>query len=196
MGKKPKKSGNISLPPGSPLPPDENVFIPHQIKHAVAIADALATGQPVPPKPEPEPAARPGFPHTDAEISEALQRLQNGKLRPDDREFNIICDLANEGANHIKSRRRGAGQPRKHSDKVKRRRKALLSGYEKLSQNLQKHPTGTETVRRLREFVIKQLNLGDDEVSEDIIMHDIGEVRPLMRLIREKKIPRSFFGNS
>ena len=111
MGKKPTKSGNISLPPGSALPPDEKVIIPQQVKHAAAVANARATGQPLPPKPAAR-ARRPGFPHSDAEIDQALQRLRQGKLQLTDPDFKVIVDLAEAGASHIKSRRLGAQKPR------------------------------------------------------------------------------------
>jgi hypothetical protein len=194
MPRKPTKSGNIYLPPGSDPPPDENVKLPPQVKHAAAVANARATGQPVPPKPKLQ--ARPGFPHTDTEIDDALQRLRQGTMQLSDPEFKVIHDLAEEGAQHIKSRRVGGGQPRTSSDEVKRRLKALLHGYQQLSPRLQKTPTGASTVGKLRDFVVKELNLPDDVVSEETIRHDIRQVRPLMRLILEGKIPVSFFGNS
>jgi hypothetical protein len=155
MGKKPTKPGNIHLPPGSDLPPDENVKLPPQVRHAAAVANALATGQPVPPKPKPE--ARPGFPHADAEIDQALQRLRSGVLQISDTEFEVIRDLAEEGAQHIRARRRGAQRPRRISDEVTRRLRALLSSYQDLSPRLQKHRTGTITVEALRRSVIKNL---------------------------------------
>jgi hypothetical protein len=194
MGKRPTKSGNIHLPPGSDLPPDENVKLPSQARYAASVAEALVKGQPVPPKPTPLPQA--GFPHTDAEIDQALEGLRQGKLGLNDPEFKVIHDLAEEGAKHIRSRRRGAAQPRTTSDQVKRRRRALLEGYTRLSPKLQKNYTGTPTVRKLRDFVVKKLDLNDDRVSEDTIKGDIQQLRPLMRLIREGKIPPSFFGNS
>lgn len=164
------------------------------MRHAAAVANALATGQPVPPKPKPE--ARPGFPHADAEIDQALQRLRSGALQISDTEFEVIRDLAEEGAQHIRARRRGAQRPRKISDEVTRRLRALLSSYQDLSPKLQKHRTGTITVEALRRSVIKKLGLRDDDVTEDMIQDDMKQVRPLMLLIREGKIPRSFFGNS
>jgi hypothetical protein len=193
MGKKRTKSGNIYLSAGSDLPPDRNVKLPLQARHDAAVANALATGQPVPPKPKLE---RQGFPHSDAEIDEALQLLETGQLQVSSAEFKVIHDLAVEGAQHIKSRRRGAGQPRNISVDVMRRRRALLSVYGGLSPKLQKNPTGMPTVAKLRNGLSKALNLRDDKLSEETILHDIRQIRPLMRLIRDGKIPRSFFGNS
>jgi hypothetical protein len=92
MGKKPTKSGNIRLPPGSEPPPDENVKVPSQIKHAAAVANALATGQPAPPKPRPE--VRRGFPHNQADIDQALQVLRSGKLQINTPEFEVVRELA------------------------------------------------------------------------------------------------------
>jgi hypothetical protein len=193
MGKKPAKSGNIRLPRGSDLPPDKNVNLPSQVRHAAAVADALATGQPVPPNPKPKSKAGQGFPHIDADVDEALQRLRSGKLQPSDPEFEIIRALAEEGARHIKARRTGGQKPRKKSEEVTRRLRAMLSSYQGLSPKLQGHPTGTTTVRALRRSVVKKLGLRDDEVTEDMILHDLQQVRPLMRLIREGKIPNTFF---
>jgi hypothetical protein len=196
MGKWPTKSGNIRLTPGSKPPPDKDVKLPSQVQHAAAVADALVTGQPVPPKRTSPSLAGSGFPHTNADIDDALQRLQQGKLQVGDPEFRVIHDLAKEGAQHIKSRRRGAQRPRAISDMVIFRRRAVLEGYQQLSPKLREKYTGVVTVRKLRNFVVKKLNLSDDEVSEDAILSDIQQLRPLMRLIREGKIPPSFFGNS
>jgi hypothetical protein len=189
MRQKRTKSGNISLPPGSDLPPDENVTLPSQVRHAAAIANALATGRPAPAKPKPE--TRPGFPHTNAEIDQALQRLKKGALQVSEPEFNVIRDLAKEGARHIKSRRRGAQDPRETSESVKRRQEALLQSYRELSPNLQKHRTGTTTLGALRKAVIKKLGLTDDDnvISEDTLKKDIQELRPIFKLVREGKIP-------
>lgn len=183
MGKKPTKSGNIHLPPGSDPPPDESVVVPRQIKHAAAVANALATGQPVPPKPKPE--ARRGFPHTDGEIDQALERLRTGALQVGDPEFDVVRNLAEQGAHHIKSRRRGAGKPREKSEDVTRRLTALVQAYGELSTKLQKHRTGVPTLLVLRQAVIKKLGLtdNDDVISEETIKNDMRELRPILRLI-------------
>jgi hypothetical protein len=189
MGKKPKNSGNITLPPGSVLPRDENVIVPSQAKHAAAVADALARGQPVPPRPQPK--ARPGFPRSAAEIDQALQLLRNDTLQTSDPEFKVIRDLAEEGARQIEARRRGAGKPREKSDSVKRRIEAVLQAYRELSPNRQAYPTGKMTLQALRQSVIKQLGLDDDDdaISEDTIKHDLQELGHYPRLVREGIIP-------
>lgn len=188
MGK-PKKSGNINLPPGSDLSPDENVNVPSQIRYAAAVADALATGQPVPPRPQPK--APSGFPHTDTEIDGALAKLRTGVLQRGSPEFKVICDLAEEGARHIKSRRRGARGVRENSETVTRRLTALIQAYRELSPKLREHRTGVPTLRVLRQAIIKKLGLTDrdDIISEETVKKDMQDMRPIFRLIKEGKIP-------
>jgi hypothetical protein len=187
VGKKAKKSGNISLAPGVDLPPDENVKLPLQVRHDAAVADALANGQPVPQKP----TAGRGFPHTDEQIDQALQFLQQGNLQPNNPLTSVIRDLAMAGAEHIKSVRRGARQPRENSDGVTKRMEALVQAYRELSPKMQAHPTGTETVRKLRRSTIKKLGLRDDDevLSEDIIRHHIRQLGPIFSLIRKGIVP-------
>jgi hypothetical protein len=144
----------------------------------------------VPPKLKSKSNAGQGFPHSDAEIDEALQRLRSGKLQLIDPEFEIIRALAEEGARHIEARRTGARMPRKESSKVTHRLEALLSAYQQLPPRLQQRPTGTTTVRALRRLVVKKLGLRDDEVSEETILSDMRQVRPLMRLIEQGKLPQ------
>jgi hypothetical protein len=189
MGKKPKNTGNILLQPGSDPPPDENAKIPAQVSHAAAVANALATGQPVPPKPKPE--TRRGFPHSDAEIDNALEQLRAGALRPGSPGFGIVCDLAEEGARHIKSRRRGAQQPRENSDIVTRRLEAVLQAYRELSPKMRAHPRGGETISKLRQSVIKKLGLKDQDelISEDTLRQDVQQLGPIFRLVREGVVP-------
>jgi hypothetical protein len=189
MGKKPKNSGNITLPPASALPHDENVIVPSQVKHAAAVADALASGQPVPPRLQAKP--RSGFPHNDAEIDKALEQLRAGVLQPGNPGFGIVCDLAEAGANHIKSVRRGARKERENSESVTRRLEALLQAYRELPPRQQTHPTGATTLRVLREAVIRKLGLtdSDDAFSEDNISKSMQAMRPIIRLIKEGKIP-------
>jgi hypothetical protein len=189
MGRKFKKSGNIQLPPGAEPPPDEYVRLPSQVRHAVAVADAKATGQPVPPKLTPK--ARPGFPHSAADIDHALQRLRQGQLQPTDPGFRVICDLAEAGAKHIKAVRGGALEARRTSHKVTKRAEAVLQAYRELPPRLQARPNGATTLGALRKAVIKKLGLTDDDdvVSEETIKKDIQEMRSIFRLVREGKIP-------
>jgi hypothetical protein len=189
MPRKPAKSDNIYLPPGSDPPPDEKVKLPPQVTHAAAVANAMATGQPVPPKPQPEP--RRGFPHSDAEIDQALQRLQKGTLQVGTPQFVVIRDLAEEGARHIKSRRRGAREPRDNSDIVTQRMEALVQAYRELSPKMQARPTGSETIRKLRLSVIKKLALPDDDnvLPEETIKHDMRQLGSIFRLVRDGVVP-------
>jgi hypothetical protein len=189
MGKKATKSGNIHLPPGAEPPPDENAKIPFQVSHAAAVANALATGQPVLPKPKPK--ARPGFPHSEADIDNALQCLRQGQLQLTDPEFRVICDLAEAGAKHLKAVRRGAQEPRGISHSVTKRAEAVLQAYRELPSRLQARPNGATTLGALRRAVIKKLGLADDDgvLSEETIRKDIQEMRPIFQLVREGKMP-------
>lgn len=184
MGKKPKNSDNITLPPGSALPLDENVIIPSQVRHDAAVANARSGGQTAPPKPKPQ--SRPGFPHTDTEIDQALQRLRTGALQVGDPEFGVVCDLAEEGAHHIKSRRSGARKPRVTSDTVTRRMEAELQAYRELSPKRQAHPTGTLTIQDLHRSLEKK---GFD-VTEEVLHQDLQQLRPILRLIRNGLVPK------
>ena len=98
---------------------DKDVKLPDQVHHAAATAEALSAGKAVPPR-RPSKARSRGFQHTDAEIDQVLQDWDRGALKPDDPSFEMLIDLAREGARHIKARRRGAQQPRKASGEVVR----------------------------------------------------------------------------
>jgi hypothetical protein len=89
------------------------------------------------------------------------------------------------------NRRRGAQEPRKKSDDVTRRMEAVIQAYRELSPKRQAHPNGAETIRKLRQSVIKKLGLRDqdDLISEDTIRHDMQELRPIFRLVREGRMP-------
>lgn len=179
MGRKRTTSGNTHLPPGVEPPPDENVKLPSQVRHAAAVADAKATGQPVPPQPKPQQA---GFPHNDAEIDAALQLLRVGKLQLSSPEFKVISDLAEAGGQHIKSRRLGAQRPRENSDLVTRRMEHELQAYRELAAKRPHHrPTVKDISRHLQKRGV--------HVSEATITKDLRELAPLMRLVQEGKIP-------
>ena len=171
---------------------DRNVKLPRQVGHAAATAEALSAGTAVPP-PRPSKARSRGFQHTDAEIDQVLQDWDRGALKPDDPNFEMIIDLAREGARHIKARRRGAQRPRKASGKIIQRINALLEAYIGLSPKLQATPTGARTVAALRKSVIKKLGLrdNDDAISEDTIIKDVPQLGGLFKLVREGVIPRS-----
>jgi hypothetical protein len=114
-------------------------------------------------------------------------------LNPDDPRFEMIIDLAQEGARHIKGRRRGGQRSRKASGKITQRINALLEAYRELPPKSQATPTGARTVAALRQSVIKKLGLrdNDDEISEDTIKNDVQQLRPVFRLVRRGVIPPS-----
>jgi hypothetical protein len=170
-------------------PVDPEVRLPQQVRDAAARADALATGQPLAHAPQGNGA----FPLSDAEIDEVLRSI-GGQVK-DPRLAKIIA-LARVGAQHIKARRRGARKPRGISATVTRRQGALLQAYLELPLNLQRRPTGTNTIRFLRKKIIQKLELEDEDdvVSEDTITKDIQQIRSssaLMTLIRSGIIPRT-----
>lgn len=167
-------------------PIDENVQLPHQVRRAAARADALSTGQPPRPIPVPKGRSQPTISLTDAEIDQALQRLDQAELKVPDPDFGKIVELlAREGARLIKAHRCGARQPRRKSDNVTRRLEALIQAYSELSPKRQQNHNGTQTLELLRKAVITKLGLRDDDkvISEDTIKKDIQQVRPLLRLI-------------
>ena len=111
------------------------------------------------------------FPYCDADIRAALARWTAGPannrqdLKVTDPHFEIIMALAAEGASHIQSRRAGANKPRKTSTKVTKRLEAILESYRHLSPKFQARPTGSGTIKRLREGAIKRLGLEDNACS-------------------------------
>jgi hypothetical protein len=135
------------------------------------------------------------FPYSDAEIENALGPwpptphpiYARKKIKVTGPDFLIIMALAREGAEHIRNRRAGAQKPRKTSAKVTQRVNAILKTYLGLSPNLQKHPTGTMTISRLREGAIRELGLPDNDkaISEDTVRHDVKELGPIIRLVRQ-----------
>jgi hypothetical protein len=82
-------------------------------------------------------------------------------------------------------------RPRTNSASVTRRMEAVLQAYRELSPKRQAHPTGTMTVRALRRSVIEKLNLSDDDsiVSEDLILRDVQQLGPVLRLVRKGIVP-------
>ncbi len=121
---------------------DANVKLPDDVLHAAAVAEALISGSPVPPTPQSKQTGSRRIKYTVAQIDQVLQDWDKGALKPADPRFEIIIELAREGARHIKARRRGARQPRKKSDRVTRRLEALVQAYRGLSKKMQKTPTG------------------------------------------------------
>src|SRR5437764_5487218 len=105
---------------------DPNVRLPANIRHAAAVAEALSTGLPVPPNPQSKQTGSRRIKYSDAQIDQVLQDLDKGALKPGDPAFEIMIELAREGARHIKARRSGARQPRKQSEDVTRRLEAVL----------------------------------------------------------------------
>jgi hypothetical protein len=178
MGKRSTSSGNISLSPKLDPRRDKSVILPQQVKHAAAVADALVTGRPVP--------AKPRFPHSDEKIDRVLQCLRAGALQVGDPEFDVVRDLAEEGARRIKSSRRGARGPRKKSNSVTQRMQALLRAFKELSPKRQAHPMGTMTIQDLRQS-LKKLGL---TASEDTIRRDLQQMGDFLPLVRKGNVPR------
>lgn len=170
---------------------DPDVKLPAMVRHAAATAEALSRGKPVPPAPQSKQAGSRRFKYTDAQINRALQDCDRGGLKHGDPGFEIIEELAREGARHIKARRRGAQQPRENSQEVTRRLEAILQSYGELSSKRQKTPTGAKTVAAIRQSVIQKLGLEDDDdaISEDVIKNDIQQLKPIIRLIKDGIIP-------
>ena len=194
MSKKPVQPKRVLRPNPNRLHPpiDKDVQLPHQVRRAAALADALVTGQPAVPIPTPKRTrSEPKIALTDAQIDEALQRWDQGALKVTDSQFGTIIELAREGARLIKAHRRGARLPHKKSDSVTERLEALLQAYRELSPKRQKYPTGTMTLGQLRRSMIVKLGLRDDNkvISEDTIKKDIEQIRPLLKLVRKGIIP-------
>ena len=157
--KKPRNPGGKLVPYGPHLPADENVIAPPQVKHAAAVANALASGQPLPTRPKPTLETL-----SDAEIEQVLQRLKPSAeiSQPD---FDLIRELAERGAQDIIAHRRGARKPRANSGAVTRRMEAELEAYRRLSKK-------------------RGLN-----VSEDTLRHDLQQMALLLRLVRKGIVP-------
>jgi hypothetical protein len=199
MSKKPVQPKRVLDPNPLHPPIDKDVQLPHQVRRAAALADALVTGQPAVPIPTPKRTrSELKIALTDAQIDEALQRWEQGGLKVTDPQFRTIIELAREGARLIKAHRRGARQPRKKSDSVTERLEALLQAYRELLQayrelspKRQEYPTGTMTLGQLRKSMIAKLGLRDDNkvISEDTIKKDIEQIRPLLKLVRKGIIP-------
>lgn len=197
MARRSTETELIRLAPSAPAdaPLDDHVKLPRQVREAAALADDLVTGK----QRLTDLAAKPtrrspnGFPYTDVQINEVLKRLKEGKLQVDGPDFEIIRELAKEGAKHITARRRGARQPRENSDEVTRRLEVLVEAFKELPLKYQKTPTGRRTIERLRESVIQKLGLPnkDEALSEETVRSDIRQVRSLLRTVQRGLISSS-----
>ena len=90
MSKKPVQPKRVLRPNPNRLhaPIDKDVQLPHQVRRAAALADALVTGQPATPIPKPKRTrAEPKIALTDAQIDEVLQRWDQGGLKVTDAQF-------------------------------------------------------------------------------------------------------------
>jgi hypothetical protein len=193
MSKKPTKPDLVlKVDPNRTHPPiDEDVKLPQQVRLALErIGDLIAGKQPQPVEVKSAKGEK-SIPYTDAQIDAVLERWDQGKLSISDPEFGILVELAREGARLNKAHRRGAQKPRKKSQVVTRRLEAVLQAFRELPLRSQRHPTGARTVERLRKAVIRKLGLQDTDgvLSEDTIIHDLGLVRPLVRLVQQGKMP-------
>jgi hypothetical protein len=145
-------------------------------------------------RPKTSPKARTAaFPYSEAEIKRALAPwrpralpfYEQDELKVTDPNFDVIIALAHEGAKHIRGRRAGGSRERKPAQKVLLRQTAIVETYRDLPARLQAHPSGTATIERLRQGVIKKLGLNDDGISEDTIRHDVRELRVLLQIIQK-----------
>jgi hypothetical protein len=123
------------------------------------------------------------FPYPDTEITAALSDPHS---HPE-----LIEALARVGAKQVLGHRAGGRRARKPSAAIAKRLEAILETYCALGPKLQKCPTGTTTIRWLREGVIRRLNLRDDDaaISEDTVIKHAQELAPLFRLVRQGLIP-------
>ena len=183
-------------PSRSHPPIDKSVKLPRQVRSAAARAEDLIAGKQ--PRPDAVTVGRakarpdPKIPYSDAQIDAALKRLDQGRLDVTDPEFNVIIDLAREGARLIKAHRQGARAPRRTSTRVTRRLETLFQAFIELSPKLQAHPTGVLTVGRLLRAVVQKQGLSDTDetVTKETIRQDIRQLRPLLRLVQQGKIPK------
>jgi hypothetical protein len=189
--KKPAR-GSREFIPADPDSPDPNVTLPLQVRLAVERAEALVTGRQPRPIEVDAASTKRGFPFTDAQIA-AVRAWLEAKADPADPVSVLALEMFRKEERTIKARRRGAAQqPRKVSDAVTRRLEALLQAFRELPSGLQKRPTGTKTVERLRNDLIKKLGLpdNDDDLSEETIRkHIIQDIRPLIWLVQTGKMP-------
>jgi hypothetical protein len=194
MSKKPTKTDNefIRFDPDWPVDGiDKNVKLPRQVRRAAAHAEDLIAGKQ--PRPVEVKASRAEngsafkIPYPDAQIDAVLERWDQGNLDVTDPDFEILIELAREGARLTKAHRRGARAARKTSRAVTQRLEALIQAFSELSPKRQRYPTGTQTIELLREAIIQKLGLADndDVLSEDMIKKDISQVRPLLRLVQK-----------
>jgi hypothetical protein len=196
MSKKPIEEIRLQVDRNRKHPPiDEHTKVPHQVRHAAALSNALVSGEPPPPDPPRPNKSRSdrSIPYTDAEIDEALQRCGRDDLKTTDPEFKTIVGLAREGARLIKAHRRGARQSREKSDSVTQRQEAVIQAFRGLSSNKQKYATGSQTISALRKAVLQKLGLQDEDgvISDDTIRQDIRQLRPIIRSIQRGTIPPS-----
>ena len=125
-------------------PIDETVKLPRQVRLAVERAEDLIAGkQPRPVEVNAATAKRknpPEFSYTGPQMDAALAWLET-KVDLSNPEFSTIAiELAREGAQVIKARRRGAQKP---SEAVTRRLEALFQAYWELPPDLQRAPHRT-----------------------------------------------------
>jgi hypothetical protein len=137
-------------------------------------------------------ARKASFPYSEAEIKRALAPwrpralpvYEQDVLEVTDPNFEVIIALAREGAKHILGRRAGGSRERKPAGKVLERLNAIAETYRALPARLQAHPSGTETIERLRQGAIRKLGLKHDDISEEIVRHDVRKLRLYLQILR------------
>jgi hypothetical protein len=157
--------------------------LPRQHQLAVARAEALITGK----RQRPVEAAaagtkrgsKSGFPYTDAQMDAALA-WGKANLDPSDPDSMALLIMAREWGRLIKARRRGA---QKLSEARTRRLDALFQTYQKLPPKLQRHPTGTLTLERLRQAIMQKLSL--KTLTDATLLKDIQQIPLLLQAVRK-----------
>ena len=170
-------------------PIDETVKLPRQVRLAAERAEDLIAGKQPRPVEVNAASAKSGsaskFP-TDHQMDAARAWLE-AKVDPSNPDSTIALEIFREGKRIIEARRRGAQKPRKTSKRAVRRVEFLLQAFKEFTPKFQKHPTGQQTVERLRKAVMQKL--GVRALSEETVRRDIREIRSLIRLVQTGNMP-------
>ena len=173
-------------------PIDETVKMPRQVRLAVERAEDLIAGRQPRPIGVPAASAPSGSASkpTDAQINAALAWLE-ANVNSSNPDSTVALEIFRQGERIIKARRRGAQKPRKASTLVTQRLEALFQAFRELPPKFRQHPTGVKTIERLRKATLQKLGLPDKDsvLSEDTIRQDIRQLRPLLRVVQEGRMP-------
>ncbi len=190
MSAKPRKKVKTAL---APIDPD--VKIPRRVRW-----DAARTDRYYQPGSQYFPSPNPPVAPSKLEIDEALERWAPEKDSPvypagglllTDPDFWVIQYVLRDYRTLKSKFRKGGQRPRKPSLTIIRQLEATVEVYRGLSPKLQKYPTGTKTIEKLRAGVIKKLGMtdGDDDLPEDVVRKNVSELKVIFRLVRQGIIP-------